>query len=348
MIYLSIIIPAYNEESVIEAHINEVAEYLYRLFPDRGKEFEVIVVDDGSSDNTAQIIDRLAEERNYLIALHHRRNRGRGKALRTGFQEARGQFLLTLDADLSYSPDHISRLLEPLQSGEADITLASAFHPEGRISNVPATRELTSKLGNKLLSLSLGGDLKTVTCVVRGYTRDVIDSLILFSDDKDIHLEIIQKARMLGFKISEIPAELRWRSQKRTSGAKGLSLQAFWKMATRHLFFNFLFRPSMLSWFPFVMIALIFVVISASMVVGYMMMLNHQPADLGILRFYYALREHILFAKVSYFVWSLCLLLLFQFSSLVFIAKQNNHFYKEIYAFLVYLLKQVKDRERKR
>ena len=104
----------------------------------------------------------------------------------------------------------------------------------------------------------------------------------------------------------------------------------------------------MLSWFPFVLIALIFVAISFALVIGYLMMLDNQPPDLGILRFYYALREHILFAKVSYFVWSLCLLLLFQFSSLVFIAKQNNHFYKEIYSFLVYLLKQGKHHEDKR
>jgi glycosyltransferase involved in cell wall biosynthesis len=346
MTYLSVIIPAYNEEAVIEGNINEVAEYLYRQL-DSEKRFEIIVVNDGSSDNTGEVVDRLADERQYLIALHHKKNLGRGRALRTGFQKAAGKFIITIDADLSYVPEHIGRLLVPLETGETDVVLASAFHDRGQISNVPMGRKLTSKLGNKLLSLSLGGNLKTVTCVVRGYTKEVIDSLILFSDDKDIHLEIIQKARMLGFKIMEVPAELKWRATNRTSDKKGLSFGAFWKMATKHLFFNFLFRPSMLSWFPIVIIALIFVVVTITIVIGYQSMLDQQEAEIGILRFYFALRDHILFAKASYFVWSLCLLLLFQFSSLVFIAKQNNHYYREFYALFVHLLNRLRDPEDK-
>lgn len=346
MTYLSVIIPAYNEEGVIEANINEVAEYLYRhLGPE--KSFEIIVVNDGSRDATGEVLNQLAGERQYLIALHHQRNLGRGRALRTGFEKATGKFIITIDADLSYVPEHIGRLLIPLETGETDIVLASAFHHDGQVSNVPMGRKLISKLGNKLLSLSLGGNLKTVTCVVRGYTKEAMDSLILFSDDKDIHLEIIQKARMLGLKITEVPAVLKWRATNRTSDKKGLSLHAFWKMATKHLFLNFLFRPSMLSWFPFVVIALIFVVVTILNLVGYHDILAHQQTETGILRFYLALRDHILIAKASYFVWSLCLLLLFQFSSLVFIAKQNNHYYREFYASFVHLLSRLRDLEDK-
>jgi hypothetical protein len=76
-------------------------------------------------------------------------------------------------------------------------------------------------------------------------------------------------------------------------------------------------------------------------------MLAQQPPDLGYIRFYFALREHILFAKVSYFVWSLCLLLLFQFISLMFIAKQNNHHYQDMFSFLSRLRKRLRNIEEK-
>lgn len=345
--YVSLIIPAFNEGRVIEDHLNDVAEFLYRhIGSDKG--FEIIVVDDGSSDATGEIIDRLAGQREYLVALHHPRNLGRGRGLRTGFQKAKGRFILTLDADLSYTPDHIAKLLIPLETRQADIALASAYHPQGKVANVPFRRALTSRLGNWLLSLSLGGELETVTCLVRGYTRDVIESLELFSDNKDIHLEIIQKARMLGFKIVDVPSELNWGTANRTSSKKGLSLGAFLEMASRHLFFNFLFRPSMLSWLPILILVILFVTVSVMILIGYQHILAQQPMDMGWLRFYFALREHIIFAKVSYFVWSLSLLLLFQFTSLVFIAKQNNHHYKEMFSFLSRLSKRLRDIEGKK
>jgi len=344
--YVSVIIPAFNEENVIEDNLNEVAEFLASsLGPDRS--FEIIAVDDGSSDNTGKILDRLSQERNYLIALHHPRNLGRGRGLRTGFERARGRFIFTLDSDLSYTPDHITKLLFPLETGQADVALASAYHPKGGVLNVPFRRALTSRLGNWLLSRSLGGELKTVTCLVRGYTKEVIESLELFSDDKEIHLEIIQKARMFGFKIIEVPAELKWRSNKRTKGKKGLSLGDFREMASRHLFFNFLFRPSMLIWLPILILGVVFIALSVMIVIGYQHILAQQPMDMSWLRFYLALREHIIFAKISYFGWGLCLLLLFQFTSLVFIAKQSNHHYQETFSFLSRLSRKLKDMEKK-
>jgi len=344
--YVSVIIPAFNEENVIEDNLNEVAEFLASyLGPDRS--FEIIAVDDGSSDNTGKILDRLSQERNYLIALHHPRNLGRGRGLRTGFERARGRFIFTLDSDLSYTPDHITKLLFTLETGQADVALASAYHPKGGVLNVPFRRALTSRLGNWLLSRSLGGELKTVTCLVRGYTKEVIESLELFSDDKEIHLEIIQKARMFGFKIIEVPAELKWRSNKRTKGKKGLSLGDFREMASRHLFFNFLFRPSMLIWLPILILGVVFIALSVMIVIGYQHILAQLPMDTGWLRFYLALREHIIFAKISYFGWGLCLLLLFQFTSLVFIAKQSNHHYQETFSFLSRLSRKLKDMEKK-
>jgi len=311
--YLSVIIPAYNEEAVIASHVTEVAEYLFRLLG-RGKEFEIIVVDDGSTDQTGEVLQHLAAERSYLTVCRHSGNYGRGKALRTGFAEAAGRFIVTLDADLSYSPDHIARLLLPLENNEADVVLASAYHADGSVVNVPWKRAAISRLGNWLLSRSLSRHgLKTLTCVVRSYKKEVVDMLELFSDDKDIHLEIINKASMLGFRIVEIPAQLRWKSAKRTAGKKGMSAKSFFSMASRHLFFNFLFRPSLLSMMPIVFLGFIVSVVSIMLVKGYVYFLSQMAPATGLIKYYLALRMHIQEAAISYSVWGLCLLLLFQF-----------------------------------
>jgi glycosyltransferase involved in cell wall biosynthesis len=346
--YLSVIIPAYNEEQVITDHVTEVAEYLYRYLG-RSRDFEIIIVDDGSTDQTEEVLRRLAVERPYLKVFHHSGNYGRGRALRTGFEEATGEFIVTLDADLSYSPDHIAKLLAPLERNDADIVLASAYHPEGSVVDVPWKRALISRMGNWLLSRSLSDhNLNTLTCVVRSYKKEVVETLELFSDDKDIHLEIINKARMLGFRIAEIPAQLKWRPGKRTTAKKGLSLKAFLGMASRHLFFNFLFRPSLLSMMPILLLGLIVLVLSVTLVRGYVYFLTLTEAAMGWARYYHALRMHIQEAAISYSAWGLCLLLLFQFVSLVFIAKQNNYHYRELFCTLSRISKSLKEFERKK
>ncbi|MFH1091554.1 MAG: glycosyltransferase family 2 protein [Pseudomonadota bacterium] len=343
-VQISVIMPAFNEEEVIESHVNQVAEFLYRsLAPDQF--FEIIVVNDGSTDSTGTVIDRLASERDYLIALHHARNMGRGRGLRTGFDRASGAYVFTLDADLSYSPEHILRMLPPLETGEADIVLASAYHPQGSVANVPYKRALVSRLGNKLFSISLGGQFKTLTCMVRGYRREVLKSLTLFSDGKDIHLEIVQKALILGFKIVEVPADLKWRPAKRTSASKGMSARAFRDMTYKHLFFNFLLRPSMLLWVPILFLILIMVTLGVMTVIGYVHVLGQQPSDLGLLKYFFALRTHMLAAKLTYMVIGLCLLLLFQFLTLLFVAKQNLHHYQELFSFLTHIDQRLRRHE---
>lgn len=346
--YLSVIIPAYNEEQVIVRNITEVAEYLYRTLG-REKAFEIIVVDDGSTDQTGQVLQLQAAERPYLRVFRHSDNYGRGRALRTGFEHVSGSFVVTLDADLSYSPDHIARMLAPLERDEADIVLASAYHPEGSVMDVPWKRALISRMGNWLLARSLSDQkLNTLTCVVRAYKKEVIDTLELFSDDKDIHLEIINKTRMLGFRIAEIPAQLRWKPEKRTTGKKGLSLKTFLGMSSRHLFFNFLFRPSLLSMLPILVLGMIVLVLSFTLVRGYAYFLSLTDAATGWMRYYLALRVHIQEAAISYSIWGLCLLLLFQFVSLVFIAKQNNYHYRELFCTLSRISRSLKDIERKK
>lgn len=343
-LYVSVIIPAYNEEGVIQCHIDQVADYLSKLLGEK-RAFEIIVVDDGSRDATGEILDRLKSTRNYLHVVHHHRNFGRGRALQTGFRESAGQYVITLDADLSYTPAHIEKIIAPLQRGEADVVLASAYHPEGRVENVPLSRALISRMGNKILAYAVGGGLRTVTCVVRGYTREVIDALILFSDGKDIHLEIIQKVRILGYRILEIPATLKWLPAKRSSATKGMSIKDLWQMSSRHLFFNFLFRPYSMFMIPIGVLAIIVIVLGINLGIGFAWMLKQMPESKGWISLYHALREHIIWAKISYTVFGLSLVLLLQFISLLLMSKQSKHHYEDIIRYFAHLERQLKHRQ---
>lgn len=323
--YLTAIIPAFNEEGIIEANVLQVLEHLERVLPS-GRAFEILVINDGSADATPGIIDALAAREPRVRTAHHPRNMGRGRALRTGFEHARGDYIVTLDADLSYEPYHIERLLEPLLQGQADIVLASAYHPGGTVRNVPFTRAFISRLGNMFLARSVPGGLHTVTCVVRGYRREIVDTLELTSDGKDLHLEILQKSLLFGFRIVEVPADLCWRTTKRTAQKKGLSLKKFATMAGSHLFFNFLFRPGLLFYGPLLLTLLIMAAILVSIGGAYIDLFSAQPVAQPFLeRLQDALRQVILQAKISFFLLGFCVLFLFQFGSITFLAKQIKH-----------------------
>ncbi len=268
-IYLSVIIPAYNEEKVIEGNLRQVALYLEEHLPP-DKSWEIIAVDDGSRDATPQELQRLASQVPWLRVCRHSANYGRGRAIRTGFEASRGKFVITLDADLSYSPDHILRLLEPLEKGEADIVLASAYHPGGSVENVPLVRRLLSNWGNRLLSLSFYGRFSTVTCIVRGYTRELIETLELVSDQKEIHLEILSKALLLGFRVKEIPAHLKWLNTRRSKAKSGSGFLSMLPSISSHLLYNYMFRPSILVRLPIYALFLIIAYGSATILLTWM------------------------------------------------------------------------------
>ncbi|MEM9400155.1 MAG: glycosyltransferase family 2 protein, partial [Verrucomicrobiota bacterium] len=146
---LSLIAPMYNEEANVERTYRLVTEELDRAgYLDR----ELIFVNDGSTDSTWEKAKALAKKKDDLIVLGYSHNQGRGKALRTGFDTASGDFVLSFDFDLSYSPDHLTRMLDYLkQHPEIDVVLTSCYLPGGKTEGVPRVRLWSSKLGNYLL-----------------------------------------------------------------------------------------------------------------------------------------------------------------------------------------------------
>jgi glycosyltransferase involved in cell wall biosynthesis len=232
---LTIIAPMYNETESVATTVDKVAAAMAGF----EEAWELIVVDDGSTDDSRARAEALAEERSWLRVVGYTPNAGRGRALRTGFEAARGNCVVTVDFDLSYEPTHVLRLYEALQGhGAPDVVLASAYMPGGTVEGVPWKRLTASKWGNVVLRLAWPERIYTSTCIVRGYRRDALERLELTEDRKEIHLEILSQAFERGLRVKEIPGHLRARTAGKSKARLGRS-------ASSHLAFLARRRPGL-------------------------------------------------------------------------------------------------------
>jgi glycosyltransferase involved in cell wall biosynthesis len=247
MIEISAVVPVFNESANIPVNLLRMAGALQIT----GKEFEIVVVDDGSTDDSAEKIKRLANEDGRIRYAGYPKNVGRGKAIRTGIAAARGRYILTIDCDLSYSEEYLPVMYRLLADNpEIDMVIGSPYMDQGKTEKVPFKRLAISKLGNMILSAALRGKIKTLTGVLRGYRAEAVKRLDLESDGKEIHLEILSKALASGYKPLEFPATLRSRK-------KGKSKFKFKATAMSHLVFSFFERPALLfGMIGFLLIAL--------------------------------------------------------------------------------------------
>jgi dolichol-phosphate mannosyltransferase len=230
---VSIVIPAYNESE----NITDTVERIAAAFANRPERWEVILVDDGSTDNTQEVIEQLARVDPHVIPAGYDQNAGRGRALRVGFARARGEIIVSTDADLSYESHCILYLVDALRfDPEIDFVLGSPYMPGGGTEGVEPRRLFISRLGNRVLQTIVNKDIYTFTSIFRAYRREVLDALELESDGKEIHLEILSRALGAGYRAKEVPAILRSRE-------KGRSKFRFGGTALSHLLFSFNERP---------------------------------------------------------------------------------------------------------
>jgi len=192
---LSVVVPVYNER-------NRIAEAIRCIRAvDLGIPVEIVVVDDGSTDGTEQILRAL--EDSTVRVLCHDKNRGKGAALRTAFAEVTGDMVIVQDADLEYDPDDWPRLLHPMFKGKANVVYGSRFTGERR------NMLFWHWVGNRFLSLTTNvlynttlSDMETCSKVI---DREVVDSLVLTADRFDIEPEITAKILRGGHRIYEVP-----------------------------------------------------------------------------------------------------------------------------------------------
>jgi len=345
MVEISLVVPAYNEAGIIAGTVTELCGFMRREMP--GRSFEIIVVDDGSTDGT---VDRLAEiDMPCLRVVRHKRNRGRGAGIRTGFAAATGDYVLTLDSDLSYAPSHIPRMLAPLEEGRADIVLASAYHPEGSVRNVPWMRAKLSYYGNKVLSAGVHGRLHTLTCIVRAYRREVVEDLELISDGKDLHIEIIQKARLFGYRVVEIPATLDWRDKsraKRVGKTGAFPLFAMSGTIASHLVYNYVLRPGAMLFLPMVALSLAFSLGCATLLVGWIWRIV-LTSDEGILvATYEALRLTLITGRLTLAITAGSGVALLIFLAFFFQSLQSKMQFEELYVLMARMNARIKEIKR--
>jgi glycosyltransferase involved in cell wall biosynthesis len=191
---LSVFFPAYNDSGTIASMVIRTVQTASKLTPD----FEVIVVDDGSADGTADIADELARTYPQVRAVHHPINRDYGAALQTGFRSATKELIFYTDGDAQYDPTELTLLWE--QIGDAD--LVNGY----KISRAdPVHRIFIGRMYHHVVSLMFGLKLRDVDCDFRLMRRTIFERINLEKTSGIICVEMMKKIQDAGFRIVEVP-----------------------------------------------------------------------------------------------------------------------------------------------
>jgi glycosyltransferase involved in cell wall biosynthesis len=226
---LSIVIPVYNE-------VNLVCELLRKVLDlrlDRGMEKEIIVVDDGSTDGTDAVIEHFIQSQanKGIRLIQHERNRGKGAAVRTGFEAAKGDILIIQDADLEYDPNDINDVLAPILNGETRVVYGSRILREKALGRSGICGLITGKHPHSYVLAYLGGVAITKwtnfltgskltdepTCY-KCFHRSALQGITIECDDFAWEPEITMKVLRKGLPIREVP--ISYHPRKLSEGKK--------------------------------------------------------------------------------------------------------------------------------
>jgi dolichyl-phosphate beta-glucosyltransferase len=199
----SIVIPAYNEGARLGATLEKVLAYMHA----QGWDAEIIVVNDGSRDNTADIVRSFSAKEPTLRLLENPGNRGKGYSVRHGMLNARGRFVLFSDADLSSPIEEAPKLFQALEQG-ADIAIGSRWlRAETQIQRQPLHRQLFGRIFNLMLRVTLGLKFKDTQCGFKAFKQPAVQAIFPLQKIErwGFDPEILFLARKLKFKVQEIP-----------------------------------------------------------------------------------------------------------------------------------------------
>ncbi len=241
MRYISVIIPAYNEEKNIIATLKVTIEYLVNKFK---KDWELIVVDDGSSDRTyllsGDFIDASPEMRDNLKLLKNETNLGKGAAVRKGMMAAQGAIQLFMDADNSTNIEELAKVLPCFDDKSCDIVIGSRKLKSSRIiRKQPLVRRFMSLAHTLIICLALGVDVSDINCGFKAFKADVAKKIFSLQkiDGWVFDAETLFLAGKLGYILKEVPIE--W-EHKDTSKVRPLraalsSLKGIWEVKKNDL-----------------------------------------------------------------------------------------------------------------
>jgi len=219
LLNISVIIPLLNEAESLEELHQRLTEVLETL----GQSFELIFVDDGSNDNSFEVLKGLHANDQHVRVIQFRRNYGKAAAIYAGFQQVRGEIILTMDADLQDLPEEIPRLVAKLQDG---YDLVSGWKIKRRD---PFSRKIASRLFNLTVSLLTGIRLHDFNSGFKCYRKEVTQEIKIYGE---LHRYIPVLAAWKGFKISEVEVQHRPRRYGRSRYGMNRAFRGFFDLLT--------------------------------------------------------------------------------------------------------------------
>ncbi len=186
---ISVVVPLFNEEESLP----ELAQWIERVMNENNFTYEIIMVDDGSKDNSWDVVEKLQTKNPNIKGIKFRRNYGKSAALFCGFEEAQGKVVITMDADLQDSPDEIPELYKMIVEDGFD--LVSGWKKKRH--DPVLTKNLPSKLYNRTVRLMTGIKLHDMNCGLKSYRKNVIKSIEVYGE---MHRYIPVLAKWAGFK----------------------------------------------------------------------------------------------------------------------------------------------------
>lgn len=207
---ISVFFPAYNEEGNIEKTVRAANSVLEKV----AEKYEIIIVDDGSKDKTGEISDRLAKENAKIRVIHHHPNLGYGAALKSGFYNAKYQWISTIDADGQFDFSEITKLFE--KTAEADVVIGFRLNRQDSLM-----RKANGYLWTLLNNLLFGINVKDVDCAFKLVNRKVVEKIPRLESVRGgmISPELLAKAKKSGFKITQIGVHHFPRHEGKQTGA---------------------------------------------------------------------------------------------------------------------------------
>jgi len=238
--FISVIVPCFNEEAILKSNIEIIRNFL----ESKNSKYlwEILIINDGSKDNTGQIADEIEKLYQHIRVIHHATNMNLGIALQTGFKNAKGEIIVVLDVDLSYSVENIEKLTDKLLAESADIVVASPYMKGGKVTAVPWLRKIMSRWVNNFMRFASQEKYYTFTGMVRAYRGNFIRSLNLKTRDYEVNSEIMYKGMILRARIIEIPSHLDWTEQNKVAGKRTSSMRLI-RGTFSGLMSAFIFRP---------------------------------------------------------------------------------------------------------
>lgn len=190
---ISIVVPVYNEQDNVE----EVYSAISTVLKDMGCSYEILMVDDGSTDGSYSVLNRLASKDAVLKVIRFRRNFGQTAAMSAGFDYAKGDIIIPMDGDLQNDPADIPRLIEKVYEG---YDVVSGWRRDRKDTFI--TRKIPSMIANALISRLTGVHLHDYGCTLKAYRREVLDGINLYGE---MHRFVPALASQFGAKVTELP-----------------------------------------------------------------------------------------------------------------------------------------------